>query len=88
MKDVYTTGDIARLFQVAPRTAGKWIDSGALPGWRIPRGDGRGDRRVLRASVMAFAEKHGIPLDELERCDERAPVLPGVAEAACHVQAV
>lgn len=60
---VYTTGQVARICQVAPRTAGKWIDSGALQGYRIP---GSQDRRVPRANLLKFLEEHGIPRDRVE----------------------
>lgn len=67
MRQIYTTGEIARLFQVAPRTAGKWIDTGLLAGYRIPgRTSKAGDRRATRAAVVAFAKKYGIPLEQLE----------------------
>jgi two-component system, OmpR family, response regulator RpaA len=55
---VYTTGQVAKICQVAPRTAGKWIDSGALPGYRIP---GSQDRRVTRAALLDFLAKHNMP---------------------------
>jgi excisionase family DNA binding protein len=60
---VYTTGQVARLCGVAPRTAGKWIDSGALPGYRIP---GSQDRRVPRANLLRFMAKHGFPSSHVE----------------------
>ncbi len=60
---VYTTGQVARICQVAPRTAGKWIDSGALQGYRIP---GSEDRRVPRANLLKFMAQHGIPTARVE----------------------
>ena len=43
-KDVLTTGEVARICKVAPRTVTKWFDSGQLRGYRIP---GSKDRRTL-----------------------------------------
>ena len=60
---VYTTGQIAKLTQVAPRTVSKWFDSGRLKGYRIP---GSQDRRVPEASLLRFLQEHGLPTDELE----------------------
>src|SRR5688572_17759958 len=36
VKDVLTTGEVAKICNVAPRTVSKWFDSGALRGYRIP----------------------------------------------------
>ena len=35
MKTIYTTGQVAKMCQVAPRTVSKWFDSGRLKGFRI-----------------------------------------------------
>ena len=42
-KDVLTTGEVAKICNVAPRTVSKWFDTGALTGYRIP---GSKDRRI------------------------------------------
>lgn len=63
MKDVYTTGDVARLCCVSPRTVSKWFDTGQLRGYRIP---GSKDRRIPRDQLMRFMRTHGIPLKGLE----------------------
>ena len=36
MKKVFTTGQVAKICKVAPRTVSKWFDSGRLRGYRIP----------------------------------------------------
>ena len=33
---VFTTGQVAKICKVAPRTVSKWFDSGRLKGYRIP----------------------------------------------------
>ena len=35
-KEVFTTGEVARICNVAPRTVSKWFDTGQLRGYRIP----------------------------------------------------
>lgn len=61
MKTAFTTGDVARICQVVPATVVKWIDNGLLKGRRLPT---RGQpRRVNRADLMLFLEKHGVPID-------------------------
>ena len=62
MDEVFGTGRVARICGVAARTASKWIDSGKLPGYRIP---GSGDRRVRRADLVAFLQANAMPLGEL-----------------------
>lgn len=59
-KDVLTTGEVAKLCNVAPRTVSKWFDSGQLKGYRIP---GSKDRRIPLPNLMQFMKAHGIPLD-------------------------
>src|SRR5262245_30435323 len=63
MKKVFTTGQVAKICKVAPRTASKWFDSGRLKGYRIP---GSQDRRIPRAQLIKFLEQHRMPLVELE----------------------
>lgn len=59
-KDVLTTGEVAKICNVAPRTVSKWFDSGSLKGYRIP---GSKDRRIPVAQLIKFMKAHGIPLD-------------------------
>lgn len=73
-KEVLTTGDVARLCHVAPRTVSKWFDTGKLRGYRIP---GSRDRRIPLATLMAFMRAHGIPLNELDGGTCRVLVLAG-----------
>ena len=60
---VYTTGQVAKICKVAPRTVSKWFDSGRLKGYRIP---GSQDRRIPREYLIKFLKEHGMPLVELE----------------------
>jgi len=59
-KDVLTTGEVAKICNVAPRTVSKWFDSGQLKGYRIP---GSKDRRIPVAGLLAFMKDHNIPMD-------------------------
>ena len=59
-KDVLTTGEVAKICNVAPRTVSKWFDSGQLKGYRIP---GSKDRRIPLNNLVQFMKAHGIPLD-------------------------
>ncbi|MBX3394734.1 MAG: helix-turn-helix domain-containing protein [Phycisphaerae bacterium] len=62
-KEVLTTGEVARLCKVAPRTVSKWFDSGKLRGYRIP---GSKDRRIPLAQLIRFMRAHNIPLEGLD----------------------
>ncbi len=59
-KEVLTTGEVAKICNVAPRTVSKWFDSGSLKGYRIP---GSRDRRIPVSELIKFMKAHGIPLD-------------------------
>ena len=60
---VFTTGQVAKICKVAPRTVSKWFDSGRLRGYRIP---GSQDRRIPREYLIRFLKEHGMPLGDLE----------------------
>src|SRR5260370_41025596 len=63
MRKVFTTGQVAKICKVAPRTVSKWFDSGRLRGYRIP---GSQDRRIPREHLIRFLKEHQMPLGELE----------------------
>ena len=71
-KDVLTTGQVAQICNVAPRTVTKWFDSGQLKGYRIP---GSRDRRIPTSELVRFMKAHDIPTDELEEGKMRVLVI-------------
>ena len=62
-KPVLTTGEVARICRVTPRTVSKWFDSGRLGGYRIP---GSRDRRIPVDQLVAFMRRHDMPMDALD----------------------
>ena len=60
---VFSTGQVAKICKVAPRTVSKWFDSGRLKGYRIP---GSQDRRNPLEYLIKFLKEHGMPLGDLE----------------------
>jgi excisionase family DNA binding protein len=62
-KEVLTTGQVAKICKVAPRTVSKWFDTGQLRGYRIP---GSKDRRIPLQQLIRFMKAHGLPLNGLE----------------------
>lgn len=61
-KNVLTTGDVAKICNVAPRTVSKWFDSGQLKGYRIP---GSKDRRIPLNELIRFMKAHNMPTETL-----------------------
>ena len=57
-KHVLTTGDVAKICHVAPRTVSKWFDNGQLKGYRIP---GSKDRRIPVNELIRFMKVHNMP---------------------------
>lgn len=61
-KNVLTTGDVAKICNVAPRTVSKWFDSGQLKGYRIP---GSKDRRIPVSELIRFMKANNMPANAL-----------------------
>ena len=61
-KNVLTTGDVARICNVAPRTVSKWFDTGQLKGYRIP---GSKDRRIPLSELLRFMKANNMPTETL-----------------------
>ena len=70
--DVLTTGQVAKICKVAPRTVSKWFDAGQLRGYRIP---GSKDRRIPMHHLVRFMKAHGIPLNGLDSGQTRVLIL-------------
>jgi excisionase family DNA binding protein len=79
MKDVLTTGEVARLCGVAPRTVSKWFDAGQLRGFKIP---GSRDRRIPREALVRFMRAYGIPLRGLDGATIRVLIIDTAYEVA------
>ena len=78
-KDVLTTGQVAQICNVAPRTVTKWFDSGQLKGYRIP---GSRDRRIPTNELIRFMKAHHIPTDALEIGKMRILIIDSDFESA------
>jgi excisionase family DNA binding protein len=71
-KDVLTTGEVAKICNVAPRTVSKWFDSGQLRGYRIP---GSKDRRIPLPALIRFMKQHHIPMDGIQSGQTRVLIV-------------
>ncbi len=74
LKDVLTTGEVAKICSVAPRTVSKWFDSGSLRGYRIP---GSKDRRIPLNQLIRFMKQHNMPLNGLMTGATRVLIVDG-----------
>lgn len=77
-KNVLTTGEVARICNVAPRTVSKWFDSGQLGGYRIP---GSKDRRIPLNELTRFMKVHNMPTDALPAGKTRVLLVDDAAVA-------
>jgi len=84
-KDVLTTGEVAKICNVAPRTVSKWFDSGSLKGYRIP---GSRDRRIPSSELVKFMRVHGIPLEGLTSGRTRVLIADGDKEIASTLEKI
>jgi excisionase family DNA binding protein len=73
-KNVLTTGDVAKICNVAPRTVSKWFDSGQLKGYRIP---GSKDRRIPLPELLRFMKANNMPMEALPAGRTRILVVDG-----------
>lgn len=74
-RDVFTTGQIAGLLGVAPRTVAKWIDKGRLKGYTVPSTtDAPPDRRVTRANLIRFVKDNRMEMPESLRMPDPRPL--------------
>jgi excisionase family DNA binding protein len=84
-KDVLTTGEVAKLCNVAPRTVSKWFDSGSLKGYRIP---GSKDRRIPVSELYRFMKAHGIPMEGMNSGGTRVLVVDADREVCDALQRI
>lgn len=84
-KDVLTTGEVAKICNVAPRTVSKWFDSGALRGYRIP---GSKDRRIPVGELIKFMRAHGIPMDGISTGRTRVLIVDDETDVTATLQKV
>jgi excisionase family DNA binding protein len=63
MKDVFTTGEAAKICRVSQQTIIRCFDKGILGGYKVP---GSRFRRIPRTGLVAYMTKYGIPMDRLE----------------------
>jgi excisionase family DNA binding protein len=78
-RNVLTTGDVAKICNVAARTVSKWFDSGQLRGYRIP---GSKERRIPVNELLRFMKQHNMPSNTLPVGQLRILIVDSDGEAA------
>jgi len=78
-KNVLTTGDVARICNVAPRTVSKWFDNGQLKGYRIP---GSKDRRIPVSELARFMKVNNMPAETLPVGKTRVLIVDSNSDSA------
>lgn len=63
MKDVYTTGEAARICQISQQTIIRCFDAGRVQGFLVP---GSKFRRIPREALVKFMKENQIPLSNLD----------------------
>jgi len=82
-RNVLTTGDVAKICNVAPRTVSKWFDSGQLKGYRIP---GSKDRRIPLNELIRFMKANNMPTEALAAGKIRVLVLDSDEQSGMGLQ--
>ena len=73
-----TTGQIAKMTDVAPRTVAKWCNSGELVSHRVAMS---ADRRIAPRDLVDFLERYGMPIPAEMRADADAVLAVGMLAA-------
>ena len=79
-KQVFTTGEAARICNVSQQTIIRCFDSGRLQGFRVP---GSRFRRIPRADLIRFMRENDIPLDRIDAGRKRILIVdddPNIVE--------
>jgi len=84
-KEVLTTGEVAKICNVAARTVSKWFDNGQIEGYRIP---GSKDRRIPVQALINFMQEHGIPFDGLMSGNTRVLIVDSDKEVCSTLERV
>jgi len=77
MKDLFTTGEAAKICNVSQQTIIRCFDSGRLEGFRVP---GSRFRRIPRQSLIKFMKRNNIPLDNIESGKRKVLIVDDDAE--------
>ncbi len=63
IKEVFTTGEVAKICKVSPNFATSWFDSGILKGYKVPTTK---FRKIPRTNLIDFFTQYNMPLSLLQ----------------------
>jgi excisionase family DNA binding protein len=72
LNKVFTSGEVAQICGVSADTVSRWFDLGQIEGYRLGPG---GDRRIPYENLRKFMLGHGIPLERLEKDEQKILVV-------------
>ncbi|OHB76887.1 MAG: hypothetical protein A2Z34_10130 [Planctomycetes bacterium RBG_16_59_8] len=72
MKDFFTTGDVARICEIAPKTVINYCEAGKIPS---EKSRVTNYRRIPRQALLDFMGKYGIPLARLEEAESQTVLI-------------
>lgn len=71
----YSSGDVAKICNVTPRTIIRWISGGKLAAFKLP---GRGNNRIAEEDLIAFLKANAMPVpQDLIKVEDRHCVIVG-----------
>lgn len=75
MNKSYSSGDVAKICNVTPRTIIRWISAGKLAAFKLP---GRGNNRIAEEDLVAFLRANAMPVpQEFIKVEDRHCVIFG-----------
>jgi CheY-like chemotaxis protein len=77
MKEVYSTGDAAKVCRVSQQTIIRCFDSGKLQGFYVP---GSRFRRIPRESLVKFMKENNIPVSNIDSSKKKVLVVDDMPE--------
>jgi len=77
MKDVYSTGEAAKVCKVSQQTIIRCFDAGKLKGFYVPASR---FRRIPRDSLVKFMKENGIPLSNIDSGKTKVLIVDDDAE--------
>lgn len=84
-KEIFTTGEAARVCNVSQQTIIRCFDRGRLKGFRVP---GSKFRRIPREALIEFMRANRIPLDRLENGTKRVLLIDDDPQSAALAEAL
>ena len=84
----FTTGEVAKMLQLVPRTVTKYVDNGMLQGYHLPStikgSEGKGHRRIPMQAIKNFVKEHNLPMPA-ELIDGKEAIVEAIYERMARI---